>query len=99
MEEKSTSILDVMQSMLLHNFVLSKGTISRHLDGSLITLTTVPREWNMEEVKKEREEFGRLIMNGGMHKNLAYIDECGFSIWTAKSLSFCTWFTSSDSRD
>ena len=35
--------------------------------------------------EERREEFGRRMMNGGMHKNLAYIDECGFSIWIARS--------------
>ena len=63
-EEKATLTLAVMRSLLLHEFPdspVSKSTICRHLDGCLITLkllTTVPREWNVEEVKEERD-FGR----------------------------------------
>ena len=63
-------------------------TISRALDGRLITLKllrTIPEAWNADRIKQERRDFAHWIMTDGLGKLLIYCDEMGCNVWTART--------------
>lgn len=80
-EEKPTATLHEMKLKLLELFPhspVSINTISRQLDGSMITvkrLRSVPRVWNTPGVKEERSAFAQWMIARGIHSKLIYIDE------------------------
>lgn len=90
-EEKPTATLNEMRAKLLQLFPHSKvstTTISRNLDASLITLKllrTNPTTWNAADVKEDRRTFAEWMIVAGIHKNLIFVDECGFNLWTART--------------
>lgn len=91
-EEKPTITLDELRAKLVDTFpdkpMVSRMTISRALDGSLITLKllrTIPTQWNTDEVKDARKTFVEWLLREYSSKTLIYLDECGFNIWTARS--------------
>ena len=90
-EDKPTATLNEMRVKLLELFPhspVSNTTISRNLDASLITLKllrTTPTSWNMAEVKEERHAFAEWMVAAGIHKNLIFVDECGYNLWTART--------------
>lgn len=90
-EEKPTATLSEMRAFLLREYPeveVSQSTIRRHLEGALITLKllrSVPISWISDEVKDERAEFSRWMLSEGITKNLVYLDECGYNLWTART--------------
>lgn len=90
-EEKPTATLNEMKQKLLDLFPhspVSISTISRQLDGSLITLKllrTVPFSWNTPELKDERHSFAQWMITSGIHTKLIYVDECGYNLWTSRT--------------
>jgi len=90
-EEKPTATLNEMRVKLLELFPhspVSTTTVSRNLDASLITLKllrTTPTSWNTAEVKEERGVFAEWMVAAGIHKNLIFVDECGYNLWTART--------------
>lgn len=91
--EKPTMTLMEMRRKLLSVFpelpaTLSPTTISRALDGSLITLKlmrNVPTEWNSDEVKNERRDYATWYLQEGGLRETVFVDECGFNIWTSRT--------------
>ena len=90
-EEKPTATLNEMRLRLLELFPsspVSISTISRHLDGSLITLKllrSVPFAWNTPEVKEERYAFAQWMIQRGIHSKWIFLDECGYNLWTSRT--------------
>ena len=72
-EEKPTAILNEMKMKLLELYPhspVSISTISRKLDGSLITsklLRSVPYSWNTPQVNDERYAFEQWRIARGIH--------------------------------
>jgi hypothetical protein len=67
---------------------ISLCTLSRALDGQMITLKdvrAVPMQWNTDEVKLERRTYAQWLMNEGVQKNLIFMDEFGANIWTSRT--------------
>ena len=65
------------------------STISRALDGQLITLKlvrAVPMDWNLDIHKEARFLHAEWMLNVGMpNENLIFMDEFGFNLWTART--------------
>ena len=63
-------------------------TISRALDGQLITLKIargVPHQWNAPNVKEDRRGYAQWMMGAGLEENLIFVDEMGANVWTART--------------
>lgn len=63
-------------------------TISRAIDGSLITLKklhTIPSQWVTAQTKESRQQYAQWLMAEGMQKNLIFCDEMGCNVWTART--------------
>ena len=63
-------------------------TISRHLDGQLITtkiLRMITPDWNRPDVKLLRREYAQWKMEIANHDQLVFVDECGFNLWTSRT--------------
>ena len=92
-QDKPTITLLEMRGKLLSAFPqlppnISPTTISRALDGSLITLKLlrcVPTQWNSDDVKAERVDYVNWYLQEGTQKETVFIDECGFNIWTSRT--------------
>ena len=91
-ESKSTATLHEMkihlQNTLPDRRHVSAPTISRHLDGAMISLKNVrpiPHQWNSLPVKEERHRFVEWLMQHGADEALIYCDEFGINIWTART--------------
>jgi transposase len=91
-EEKPTMTLMEVRTKLQTEYPsltqISLCTISRALDGLMITLKdvrAVPMQWNTDEVKLERRAYAQWLMNEGVQKNLIFMDEFGANIWTSRS--------------
>lgn len=89
---KPTATLGEMRMKLLSDLPnkpsVSLNTISRALDGQLISLKdvrTVPFQWNSVEVKVERREYAEWLLSAGVNQNTIYMDEFGVNIWTART--------------
>lgn len=77
-----------LRQRLPHKPHLTEQTVSRILDGNLITLKiskSVTVNWNHEEVKIQRQDFANWMMESGMGRERIYIDECGFNMHTRRS--------------
>ena len=94
-EEKPTITLkelrDSLPVVFPHKPSVSTQTISRFLDGQLFTVKMVRNitpEWNSAEVKHDRQGYVYWLTCEAMvdGSSLIYIDECGFNIWTARSM-------------
>jgi transposase len=90
--EKPTATLDEMRLKLMQELptkpAVSLNTISRALDGQLITLKdvrTVPFQWNSDEVKRERKDYAQWLLATGVNRNTVFLDEFGANIWTART--------------
>ena len=91
-EDKPTLTLNEMRGKLVECFpdevVPSTMTISRALDGALITLKLLrspTTQWNSGDVKRERKEYTEWILQNMAQTDLIFMDECGFNIWTART--------------
>ena len=91
-EGKPTATLKEMKSHVTHMLpekpIVSEKTISRHLDGQMISLKlvrTAPMQWNEPRIKLERMRFMEWFMADGVNQNLVYCDEFGANIWTART--------------
>ena len=91
-QDKPTITLLEMKGKLLSAFpglpAMSLTTISRALDGSLITLKllrSVPTQWNADDVKSERVEYVNWYFQEGTQREIVFVDECGFNIWTSRT--------------
>jgi transposase len=90
-EEKPTATLEEMRVHLqTHNptAAVSLSTISRSLDGQMITLKTirnVPANWNCDNVKIERKMYMEWLLERGIGQNLIFMDEFGVNLWTSRS--------------
>lgn len=89
---KATATLAEMRVKLQQQFpfapAVSLSTISRALDGQMITLKdvrVVPLNWNHDEVKFERKMYFDWLLNDAMGENLIFCDEFGCNIWTART--------------
>lgn len=89
---KPTATLEEMRVKLQEMFPdrppVSLTTISRALDGQLITLKdvrTVPINWNQEDVKYERKLYTEWLLSLGIEENLIFCDEFGVNMWTART--------------
>ena len=64
-------------------------TISRAIDGSLITLKklhTIPSQWVTAQTKESRLQYAQWLMAEGMQNNLIFcylVFEMGCNVWTA----------------
>jgi transposase len=94
-ENKPTVTLKELQAYLLiafpQNPPVSTQTISRFLDGQLFTvklLRNITFQWNSADVKHDRQGYIHWLTSEAMVDNssLIYMDECGFNIWTARSM-------------
>lgn len=64
------------------------ATVSRALDGELITLKQVrniPLNRNSESVKTARVAFANYMYDDGIHQHRVYIDETGYNLYTART--------------
>lgn len=89
-ERKPTATLEEIKRHVMdtYHITVSTTTITRYLDGELITLKlsrSVPFQWNFDAIKIERSDFAHWMMAEGVMKNLIYTDECGFNVWTART--------------
>lgn len=89
---KSTATLQEMRVILSQAFPtiqnVSLTTISRALDGHLITLKDlrlVPFNWNQEDVKNDRKQYMQWMLTTGVGQNLIFCDEFGCNVWTART--------------
>jgi transposase len=94
-EQKPTVTLKELQGSLHVMFPtkpsVSTQTISRFLNGQLITtklVRTITIQWNAPDVKLDRRNYIHWLTSEAMvdDSSLIYIDECGFNIWTARSI-------------
>lgn len=91
-EEKPTVTLHEMNARLRIQFPdkpqVSHQTISRSLDGEVITVKDVrpsPVQRNTPAVKEERRLFAEWLLADGMGHLKIYADEFGMNIWTART--------------
>lgn len=91
-EAKPTVTLKEIREKLLMEFPQNEAicvqTISRCLDGELITLKklkSTPIQWNTLEVKASRRDFVEWLVNEGMRQTLLFQDETGFNLFTSRT--------------
>lgn len=66
----------------------SVSTLSRYLDGELISLKTahdIPAQRNSDAVKDARHAHAEWLLDEGMQSHRVYIDETGFNLWTKRA--------------
>ena len=64
-------------------------TVAKHLDGMLYTLKlahTIPADRNRADVIQRRNEYAHWFLEEANLNHTVFIDECGFNIWTSRSL-------------
>lgn len=64
-------------------------TIARMLDGALYTsklVRDVPPQRNSQHVLDARFEYATWLLQEGVARPRIYVDECGFNIWTRRSM-------------
>ena len=67
---------------------VSISSVAAMLDGQLITLKKLedaPFERNSPAVKQERRNYATWFTREGVNRNLIYVDECGFNIYTRRT--------------
>lgn len=92
-EYNPVATLNMMRQHLLQQFpdaqIPHVSTISRALDGQMITLKLVrpvPADWNLPVHKEARRQHAEWMLNVGVpQQNLIFLDEFGFTLWTARS--------------
>ena len=92
-QDKPTITLEEMRGKLFATFPalppnLSLTTISRALDGSLITLKllrSIPTQWNASDVKEERVAYVTWFFEEATQRETVFVDECGFNVWTSRT--------------
>ena len=87
-----TATLQQMKSHLILEFPNAPNvdltTISRAIDGRLITLKLVrlvPQNWNEEVTKEARRMHVEWLLEDGSQKHLLYMDEFGVNLWTSRT--------------
>jgi len=90
LDENPTAFLREIKQFLFETegMQCSRNTISRYLEGKLITLKKVHacvQDRNSVAVKEKRFDYAmRFLSEGWRSKNLIFIDEIGFNIWTTR---------------
>lgn len=92
LETTPTATLGQMRTHLLQlgdaNPVPHVSTLSRALDGELLTLKVGQQatfNWNEPVTKEARLEYATWMLDEGVNRNLIFLDEFGFNIWTART--------------
>ncbi|KAG7157487.1 hypothetical protein Hamer_G005930 [Homarus americanus] len=63
-------------------------TVSRALDGKLITLKqvhNVPANHNSEDVKAARVALAQYMCEDGIHQHRVYVDKTGYNLYTCRT--------------
>lgn len=79
---------DYLETMYPDMAIPHSTTISRCLDGQLITLKLLRTnvfEWNTDVTKAARYEYVSWMLNEGVQQNLIFMDEFGVNLWTART--------------
>ncbi|KAG7168394.1 putative DDE superfamily endonuclease domain-containing protein 1 [Homarus americanus] len=69
-------------------------TVSRALDGELITLKqvhNVSANRNSEEMKAARVAFAQYMYEDGIHQHCVYVDETGYNLYTCRTYGRAPW--------
>ena len=81
-------IREELQRLLPQKPVISVSTVAHVLDGALIrmkTLENIPQDRNNIRIKNERYNYANWMMAEGVGRNLVYLDEAGFNLFTRRT--------------
>lgn len=84
-------IKETLQQRLPDKPQVHVSTISRHLEGNLISVkiagkdADVPRLRNIPETKQKRYEYFTWLTSLNLNDNIINIDECGFNLFTRRT--------------
>ena len=84
--------MDNFKNILPEVLRISDVKIARVLDGRLVTLklagkeADIPEERNRPRVLLARQQYAQFFTSLGVNDNIIYIDECGYNVFTRRSL-------------